>query len=154
VVSFGLFVELSDLYVEGLVHVSSLQNDYYHFDAPGYRLIGERTGQSYKLGDEVLVQVARVDLDERKIDFELQQLLSRPGGRIGKSLPVAKATKNGGKNANKNTNRNNTGQKKPVHADKRGKPDKPPQKSPGKKAAKKFSGIKSHSLKNKCKKRR
>lgn len=92
VVSFGLFVELSDLYVEGLVHVSSLQNDYYHFDAPGFRLVGERSGQSYKLGDQVLVKVVRVDLDDRKIDFELQELLSRPGGRIGKA-PAIETTK-------------------------------------------------------------
>ncbi len=88
VVSFGLFVELSDLYVEGLVHVSSLQNDYYHFDAAGYRLVGERSGQSYKLGDQVLVKVVRVDLDDRKVDFELQQLLSRPGGRISKNATL------------------------------------------------------------------
>jgi len=88
VVSFGLFVELSDLYVEGLVHVSSLQNDYYHFDAAGYRLVGERSGQSYKLGDQVLVKVVRVDLDDRKVDFELQQLLSRPGGRIVKTETI------------------------------------------------------------------
>lgn len=85
VVSFGIFVELSELYVEGLVHVSTLQNDYYRFDADSLRLIGERSGQSYKLGDEVLVKVAGVNLDERKVDFELIQLLSRPGGRIRKT---------------------------------------------------------------------
>jgi ribonuclease R len=96
VVSFGLFVELSDLYVEGLVHVSSLQNDYYHFDAAGFRLIGERNGQSYKLGDQVLVKVVRVDLDDRKVDFELQDLLSRPGGRVAKTsrTVTSKAKKN------------------------------------------------------------
>jgi len=71
VTSFGIFVELADIYVEGLVHVTSLKNDYYHFDAPGHRLRGERTGQDYRLGDEVKVKVVRVDLDERKIDFEL-----------------------------------------------------------------------------------
>jgi len=85
VVSFGIFVELSELYVEGLVHVSTLQNDYYRFDADSLRLIGERSGQSYKLGDEVLVKVAGVNLDERKVDFELIQLLSRPGGRLRQS---------------------------------------------------------------------
>ncbi|OOZ41097.1 ribonuclease R [Solemya pervernicosa gill symbiont] len=71
VTSFGIFVELNDIYVEGLVHVTSLKNDYYHFDASGHRLRGERTGQDYRLGDSVRVKIVRVDLDERKIDFEL-----------------------------------------------------------------------------------
>ena len=106
VVSFGFFVELSDLYVEGLVHVSSLHNDYYSFDASGFRLVGERSGQSYKLGDQVLVKVVGVNLDDRKVDFELQQQLSRPGGRIGKNKkqPADKkttATKSAGKTSRK-----------------------------------------------------
>jgi ribonuclease R len=71
VTSFGIFVELNDIYVEGLVHVTSLKNDYYQFDAAKHRLRGERSGMVYRLGDTVSVQVARVDLDERKIDFEL-----------------------------------------------------------------------------------
>jgi ribonuclease R len=70
VTSFGLFVELREFYVEGLVHVTALRNDYYHFDPIGHRLRGERSGQVYRLGDELRVRVARVDLDERKIDFE------------------------------------------------------------------------------------
>ena len=99
-VSFGLFVELTDLRVEGLVHVSSLQNDYYRFDSDALRLIGERTGQSYCLGDEVLVQVARVDLDERKIDFELLQLLSRPGKRLGKKAKQDQSVRRDGQKRN------------------------------------------------------
>jgi len=70
VTSFGIFVELDDIYVEGLVHVTSLKNDYYSFDATKHRLICERGGHSYRLGDKMTVLVARVDLDERKIDFE------------------------------------------------------------------------------------
>ncbi len=70
VTSFGIFVELDDIYVEGLVHVTSLKNDYYTFDPVKHRLIGERGGHSYRLGDKISVLVARVDLDERKIDFE------------------------------------------------------------------------------------
>jgi ribonuclease R len=70
VTSFGIFVELDEIYVEGLVHVTSLKNDYYTFDAVKHRLMGERTHQSYRLGDKMSVLVARVDLDERKIDFE------------------------------------------------------------------------------------
>ena len=71
VTGFGLFVELSDMYIEGLVHVTSLKNDYYQFDAAGHRLMGERTRKTYRLGDKVEVKVMRVDLDEKKIDLEL-----------------------------------------------------------------------------------
>ena len=71
VTGFGLFVELTDIYVEGLVHVTALPADYYHFDPVHHRLAGERSGRSFRLGDSVEILVARVDLDERKIDFEL-----------------------------------------------------------------------------------
>jgi ribonuclease R len=71
VTGFGLFVELKDIYVEGLVHITSLPNDYYHFDAVGHRLRGERSGRVYRLGNPVRIKVMRVDLDERKIDFDL-----------------------------------------------------------------------------------
>ncbi len=70
VTSFGIFVELDEVYVEGLVHVTSLKNDYYTFDSVKHRLIGTRGGHVYRLGDKMNVLVARVDLDERKIDFE------------------------------------------------------------------------------------
>ena len=69
VAGFGLFVELTGIYVEGMIHVTALSNDYYHFDPAHHRLTGERTGRVYRLGDKVRVQVTRVDLDERKIDF-------------------------------------------------------------------------------------
>jgi ribonuclease R len=69
--SFGIFVELDGIYVDGLVHITALDNDYYHFDPIGHRLTGERTGQVYRLGDPVRVKVAAVNLDERKIDFLL-----------------------------------------------------------------------------------
>ncbi len=72
VTSFGFFVELNDIYVEGLVHISSLGEDFFHFDPQNYQLKGERTGVRYRLGDPVQVTVARVDLDEKKIDFNLQ----------------------------------------------------------------------------------
>lgn len=70
---FGIFVELKDIYVEGLVHVTALPADYYHFDPVHHRLAGERSGRSFRLGDSVAVKVMRVDLDERKIDFELAE---------------------------------------------------------------------------------
>lgn len=71
VTSFGIFVELTGVFVEGLVHISNLDQDYFHYDPIGHRLRGENTGLTYRLGDTVDVIVARVDLDERKIDFEL-----------------------------------------------------------------------------------
>ncbi|NQZ53837.1 MAG: ribonuclease R [Piscirickettsiaceae bacterium] len=71
VTGFGLFVELSDIYIEGLVHITALKNDYYQFDAAGHRLLGERTRKIYRLGDKVLVKVVRVNLDDKKIDLEL-----------------------------------------------------------------------------------
>lgn len=71
VTGFGLFVELNDIYIEGLVHITALKNDYYEFDANGHRLMGERTRQSYRLADKISVKVVRVDLDEKKIDLEL-----------------------------------------------------------------------------------
>jgi ribonuclease R len=99
VTGFGLFVELKDIYVEGLVHVTALPGDYYHFDPVHHRLAGERTGRSFRLGDSVDVRVMRVDLDERKIDFEMaQSALDAPIGRKGRDLaavPRARTAKGG-----------------------------------------------------------
>ncbi len=85
VTKFGLFVELDDVFVEGLVHISTLAGDYFHYDQASMSLTGGRTGTSYSLGDVVSVQVVRVDVDERKVDFELvahSPLRSRrPGAR-------------------------------------------------------------------------
>ena len=71
VTGFGIFVELKDIYVEGLVHVSAFKNDYYHFDAAHHRMVGERTHKIYRLGDPIEVLVTRVDLDDKKVDFDL-----------------------------------------------------------------------------------
>ena len=73
VTSFGIFVELQEIYVEGLVHVTALGNDYYRYDPAKHRLLGDRTNQIYRLGDLITVKVVQVNLDERKIDFELVQ---------------------------------------------------------------------------------
>ncbi|KEA64601.1 3'-to-5' exoribonuclease RNase R [Marinobacterium lacunae] len=81
VTGFGAFIELEDLYVEGLIHITGLPSDYYHFEAAKQRLIGERTRKVFKLGDPLRVRVVRVDLDERKIDFELA---STSGGEPAK----------------------------------------------------------------------
>ncbi len=71
VTGFGMFVALDDLYIEGLVHISELGKDYFHFDATKHQLLGERTGQRYRLGDRVQVRVVKVDMENTKIDFML-----------------------------------------------------------------------------------
>jgi ribonuclease R len=71
VTSFGLFIELTDIYIEGLIHISVLPNDYYHFDPLRHEIYGERSGKCYRLGDVVNVKVVRVDLDQGQIDFML-----------------------------------------------------------------------------------
>jgi len=85
VTNFGIFVELVDLYIEGLVHISALPGDYYHFDQPKQRLVGEHTRRTFQLGGAVRVRVARVDLDNRKIDLEMEAGESaRPSRQPGK----------------------------------------------------------------------
>lgn len=73
VTGFGLFVEIKDVYIEGLVHVTSLDNDFYHFDPARHSLTGERGGRVFRIGDELTVQVVRVSLDDRKIDLALAE---------------------------------------------------------------------------------
>ena len=84
VTSFGIFVELSEIYVEGLIHISTLANDYYHFDPVMFSLVGERTGKTYRLGDQANIMVTRVDLDERKIDFALKESQKQGKGKRSK----------------------------------------------------------------------
>ncbi|MBX3708625.1 MAG: ribonuclease R [Gammaproteobacteria bacterium] len=73
VMNFGVFVELAEIYVEGLVHISTLPDDYYLFDPIKHALLGERTGRRFRLGDQIKIRVARVDLDQREIDFVLAE---------------------------------------------------------------------------------
>jgi ribonuclease R len=85
--AFGLFVELEEIYVQGLVHVSSMSDDYYRFDEKAHLLKGENTKQVYRLGDRVEVQVVRVDLERRQIDLALVDVLERARGGAGKGRP-------------------------------------------------------------------
>jgi ribonuclease R len=99
VTAFGFFVLLDDYYVEGLVHMSSLEDDYYQFVEEQYALVGERTRRRFRLGDRVRVRVARVDLEERKIDFVLieeQQSRKRGRGASGKRPKGQGGGKKGG----------------------------------------------------------
>ncbi len=77
VVPFGIFVQLDDLFVEGLVHVSELGSEYFSFNDALHELRGERTGLRFRLADRVTVQVARVDLEARRIDFRLVRATDR-----------------------------------------------------------------------------
>ena len=99
VTNFGFFVRIDDLYVDGLVHVSSLRGDYYHYDATRHTLIGEASRKVYRMGDSVHVQVAAVNLEQRKIDFVLADSISggkrragRRGGANQAKLSPAKAS--------------------------------------------------------------
>ena len=77
VTSFGVFVALDEIFTEGLVHISELGSDYFHFDAGKHELTGERTGKRFRLADRVAVKVARVDLETSKIDFVLADMKSK-----------------------------------------------------------------------------
>lgn len=99
VTEFGLFVTLKDLYVDGMIHVSQLGDDFFMFDQASQSLVGQSRGQTFSLGDEVKVKVAGVNLEERKIDFELVKQLTHAGRairsrapRVAKAAPHAEAT--------------------------------------------------------------
>lgn len=116
VASFGLFVDLEGLYIDGMLHVSNLKGDYYEFDARHQRLVGSRSKQVYALGQKIRVKVIRVSLDERKIDLDIagrapgdeaprRDARHAPGGKGGhggKHAPEAEAP---AKSANKKRRR-------------------------------------------------
>ena len=83
--SEGRAAQLDDLFIDGLVHVTSLGNDYYHAEHGGLRLTGERTGASFGLGDAVTVRVTRVDTDEAKLDLALVDEASNGDRRPGRA---------------------------------------------------------------------
>ncbi|MBC3934933.1 ribonuclease R [Undibacterium sp. CY7W] len=95
VTQFGIFVQLDDIYIEGLVHVTELGTDYFQYDEARHELRGERTGKRYQLMDKVKVQVSRVDLDARKIDLSIVQPGSQAGvtGARGKTKSGSAADK-------------------------------------------------------------
>jgi len=75
---FGIFVELQDVFVEGLVHVATLSDDFYEFDEELHRLVGQRRRRIFRIGDAVTVKLVKVDLDRRELDFELDEAMSAP----------------------------------------------------------------------------
>ncbi|MEO0368273.1 MAG: ribonuclease R, partial [Pseudomonadota bacterium] len=81
VTDFGMFVELEEHYIEGLVHITALGADYYRFDQSRRRLIGEKSGVEYKAGQRVQVKVSRVDLQQQRIDFDLTDVARSDKGK-------------------------------------------------------------------------
>ena len=94
VTEFGLFVTLKDLYVDGMIHISQLGDDYFVYDQPSQSLVGQNRGQAFSLGDEVKIQVAGVNLEERKIDFKLVQQLTHLGRMIRQKAPRTNTSNN------------------------------------------------------------
>jgi len=107
VTGFGLFVELKDIYVEGLIHITSLTKDYYLFDAVHHSLVGEHSHKTYCLGDKIRIRVVRVDLDRKRIDFDLAESADEAGPdderaqKILKNIAKDKQKKGAGKKSDK-----------------------------------------------------
>ena len=104
VTSFGLFVALDGIYVEGLLHVTELGNDYFNYDKARHEMAGERTGARYRLGDRLRVKVSRVDLETSKIDFVLVEavgsakfITQSPAAKSSAGKPSAKPNTKTGK---------------------------------------------------------
>src|SRR3990167_9207389 len=117
VTNFGVFVELKEFFVEGLVHISTLPDDYYQFDPIKHVLSGERSGKSYRLGDDVKIQVARVDLDKCEIDFVLAGMpigtrRSRRGSKEEESGGKGKKNKKHDDRSNRKPGKSKSGNKK------------------------------------------
>lgn len=87
VTEFGLFVTLKDLYVDGMIHISQLGDDFFIYDQASQNLIGQNRGQVFGLGDEVKIQVAGVNLEERKIDFQLIKQVTHAGRVVRSRAP-------------------------------------------------------------------
>lgn len=94
VTNFGLFVRLSNLHIEGLIHINSLGRDYYKYDEVRMCLIGENTGQKYRVGDAIEVKVAAVNLDEKKIDLILDGTIVNEKDKRGARSPRKGVKKN------------------------------------------------------------
>ena len=115
VTGFGLFVELDDVYVTGLVHISGLPDDYYHYDNATQRLVGEHTRKVFQLGDMLDIRVLRVNVEEKNIDFELQTAgHSGSGKATGKSKQGSRRREGGANPAKKSPGNNGTKNKRAV----------------------------------------
>lgn len=118
VTSFGIFVQLEEIYVDGLVHITALNNDFYHYDSVGHRLSGERTGQVFRLGDSVKIKVANVNLDDRKIDFILADGWTAPQEPPRKFAATGKRRARSGNDQRDDGRRKHKGDKRKDHKSK------------------------------------
>lgn len=103
VTEFGLFITLKDLYVDGMVHVSQLGDDFFIYDATTQTLVGQNQGQIFGLGDQVKIKVAGVNLEERKIDFDIIQQLTHAGRAVRSRAPRTVKPKSGESSQNNTT---------------------------------------------------
>jgi ribonuclease R len=108
VTGFGIFVTLDDVFIEGLVHISELGTDYFHFEADKHRLLGERTGKQFRLGDRLTVQVVRADVETTRIDFTL--VAGGEDDSAGDVVPIRKAS-----GARKTSGKTSAGKTGPRH---------------------------------------
>ncbi|SDH21565.1 RNAse R [Alteribacillus persepolensis] len=120
--NFGLFVELENT-IEGMVHISYLTDDYYHFDDKQYALIGERTGNVFRIGDEVEVRVINVNVEEHDIDFEIVGMKgSKKRTRKDRPKVIQGGKRNNGQNDDKNKTTAKKGRQKHKNKNQRNKP--------------------------------
>lgn len=112
VTSFGVFVELAEIYAEGLIHISTLPDDYYQFDPIKHALLGERTGRRFRLGDSAKIKVARVDLDQRQIDFVLAEGARTATAKGRSSQKTTKGGRSAAKKKDKSSSSDNKKKKK------------------------------------------
>jgi len=116
VTEFGLFVELEDIYVDGLVHITSLGQDYYRYDHDRRQLMGENSGRVYKIGQRLLVQVSRVDMEQGRIDFNLADVVNEKFGKrspkSAKYKPAKNTSKKAGQSAHKKASKKHSNKAK------------------------------------------
>ncbi len=121
---FGVFVQLDDLFIDGLVHVTGLGDDYYHFDPLRFQLVGERSGRRFRLGDRLRIVVVRASLADAKIDFELDDGDTKSTGKLKdkpKGQQKGKAKKSGGASSHKKPANRNPANRKAGGSKHRGK---------------------------------
>ena len=120
VTNFGLFVRLTEYHIDGLVHITSLEDDYYRYDDVKQMLIGETGGRQFRLGDTITVKVAAVNLDERKIDLVLDAAMLR--NRSGKKVKVRETGRGPRKDKSKDSSKDKPKGRSRTEGKKTGKP--------------------------------
>ena len=115
VTEFGVFVELEKFYIDGLVHITSLGQDYYRYDADKRQLVGESSGKSYQAGDRLEVQVARVDMEQGRIDFALTDIKNEKFSRAKRGKPSVHSNKKVGSGKPKKSSYDKSKSKKKKH---------------------------------------